>query len=378
MARIKLITLPIREKVEIQLQNQDTTLIEEERIVPLKKGINDIDFAWQNTSIRAETIIFRVLEENSDLKTNVLSVSYPPNESALTWQVSSNRNASARVKITYAINHLDKKYHYLALANHDETKLDLTQFIQVINSSGEEYQKALINTGIKKKPLLDLRLNESQEFSNHKFTSIPIVKNYSVNAATWGYRSRANDKLNVYMHYLINNDEQHQLGQYPLSKGKVRLYQKDKNGTKVFLGEDWASYTSQDEQAKLYIGDARDVVVKRIIESNKRQRINGNLYDQDVVIKYEIENFKDHPIELIVEESLPYLRNEVIHSRRHDINNQNIAWQLGKQTTFNNKPIKKLTNSQLIAYKVLLPARHKDGQLIKLNKQLNINFKNEW
>ena len=37
-ARIKLITLPVRERVEIQLDNPNATLVEEERIVPLPAG----------------------------------------------------------------------------------------------------------------------------------------------------------------------------------------------------------------------------------------------------------------------------------------------------------------------------------------------------
>ena len=42
-ARIKLITLPVRERVEIQLDNPNATLVEEERIVPLVKGVNKFD-----------------------------------------------------------------------------------------------------------------------------------------------------------------------------------------------------------------------------------------------------------------------------------------------------------------------------------------------
>ncbi len=43
LARIKLITLPARERVEIQLDNPNATLVEEERIVPLVRGVNQVD-----------------------------------------------------------------------------------------------------------------------------------------------------------------------------------------------------------------------------------------------------------------------------------------------------------------------------------------------
>src|SRR5947208_6952867 len=86
-ARIKLITLPPRERVEIQLDNPGATLVEEERIVPLVKGENQVDFSWANTQINPETIIFRVIAPVGDAKLDVkvLSVSYPPNEASLVW-----------------------------------------------------------------------------------------------------------------------------------------------------------------------------------------------------------------------------------------------------------------------------------------------------
>ena len=55
-ARIKLITLPVRERVEIQLDNPGATLVEEERIVPLVRGVNQVDFSWANTQIDPGTV----------------------------------------------------------------------------------------------------------------------------------------------------------------------------------------------------------------------------------------------------------------------------------------------------------------------------------
>src|ERR1700728_2066288 len=107
-ARIKLITLPPRERVEVQLDNPNATLVEEERIVPLVKGENQVDFSWANTQIDSESIVFRVIspvgDKNLDVK--VLSVSYPPNEASLVWAVSSNDSGSARVRISYILGNL--------------------------------------------------------------------------------------------------------------------------------------------------------------------------------------------------------------------------------------------------------------------------------
>ena len=396
-ARIKLITLPVREHVEIQLENENTTIIEEERIVPLRQGINDIDFSWHNTTIKPETIVFRVLPntepsnaslKNTSLKISVLSVSYPPNESALTWKVSSNQNGSAKVRITYAIERLNRSYHYIARVNNDESKMDMMQYIKINNQSGESYIDAYMNTGSGKNRVLPMGINETQEFLNQKYNAVPIDKTYTVNASELGYRNRAQDKLNVLMHYLLQNDTQHNLGKQSLASGKFRIYQQDKEGTAIFVGEDWGKYTAREDETKLFIGQARDIVVKRTIERKKRHRINGNLYNIDAVVKYEIENFKDKQVDLIIEESIPLLRDEVFPSSqrvsRHrasydDVNDSVIEWVVGDDTSFSGKPLKKLTSSQKIAYQITLPARtsHKKN-VLKLENKLNINFKNEW
>src|SRR5690606_24969124 len=108
--RVKLITLPVRERVEIQLDNASATLVEEERIVPLVKGENQVDFSWANTQIDPNTIVFRVIAPEGDKKNDVkvLSVSYPPNEASLVWSVGASDSGSARVRISYLLGNLNK------------------------------------------------------------------------------------------------------------------------------------------------------------------------------------------------------------------------------------------------------------------------------
>lgn len=72
---VKLITLPVRERVEIQLDNMNATLVEEERVVPLAEGANEVVFKWANTNIDKSSIQFRCLTDPGEIK--VLSVSYP-------------------------------------------------------------------------------------------------------------------------------------------------------------------------------------------------------------------------------------------------------------------------------------------------------------
>ena len=57
----------------------------------------------------------------------------------------------------------------------------------------------------------------------------------------------------------------------------------------------------------MYVGVAQDIVVNRTIDRNEVKRIAGNLYNREVVVKFEIENFKDKPAVLdISEKSAPF------------------------------------------------------------------------
>jgi hypothetical protein len=142
LARVKLITLPVRERVEIQLDNPNATLVEEERIVPLVKGENQVDFSWANTQIDPNTIVFRVLgsAEKDTLEVKVVSVSYPPNESALVWTVGASASGSARVRISYLLGNLNKSFNYRAVASHDEKRVMLSQYMRLQNLANESFR----------------------------------------------------------------------------------------------------------------------------------------------------------------------------------------------------------------------------------------------
>src|SRR5262245_28125229 len=180
LASIKLITLPIRERVEIQLDNASATLVEEERIVPLVKGENQVDFAWANTQIDPNTIVFRVIgpAENTTVDAKVLSVSYPPKESALVWTVAASDSGSTRVRISYLLGNLTKSFNYRATASHDEKTLNLSQYMRLQNLANEEFRDTGLFAGFGphfKKPI---GLNETKELLVEKYQGVPIEKTY--------------------------------------------------------------------------------------------------------------------------------------------------------------------------------------------------------
>jgi hypothetical protein len=376
-ARIKLITLPPRERVEIQLDNPAATLVEEERIVPLVKGENQVDFSWANTQINPDTIVFRVIapvgEKKLDVK--VLSVSYPPNEAALVWSVGSSDSGSARVRISYILGNLNKTFNYRAVAARDESTLVLAQYMRLQNFANEEFGKTELWAGMGKEFLKPVGLNETKEMLVTRSKDVPIRKTYTASIHEFGYLDQPQNKLRIPMHYVLKNDKANHLGTSPLPDGKVRIFidggDKDKGTT--FLGEDWGKFTPIDDEMKLYLGVAQDIVVKRTIDKNENQRVAGNLSNQNVVVKYEIENFKDQAVTLDIAESLRHIRNEVRGDTGRDV-----EWEMGKETTFAGGPDKEKSTFDQLLFHVKLPARGADGKAEKFTHKLNVLIKNEW
>ena len=369
-AGVKLITLPPRERVEIQLDNPAATLVEEERIVPLAQGLNDVVFAWANTNIDKSSIQFRCLTDPESIK--VLSVSYPPGENALTWQVYSPRAGSAKVRISYIIGRLDKSFAYRDVAANDETTLTLWQYIQLHNNANEEFGSAGMYAGFGERLQRPLGINETKRLLSAKFDRVPIRKTYTADLASYGYLDAGKKQIRIPMHYVLKNDEENGLGAFPLMPGKARIFQDDGRGTTAFLGEDWARFTPRDDEMTLYLGVAKDIVVKRTIERRDQKRIVGQLYDYDIIVKYEIENFKDSSATLDIAESMPALRREILGDTDREV-----EWVLGEEGTLNEPDDEKSTADRPL-FHVTLPPRGDDQKAQKIIHTLHVIIKNEW
>jgi hypothetical protein len=397
MARIKLAALPVRERVEIQLDNGNYTLVEEERIVPLLKstpeaGNNKIDFSWSNTRIDKDSIQFRpiAVREGDQFRPikkvrgaggaavdeiAVINVAYPPNENALVWEVFADEGCAVKVRVSYLISNLTRTFSYRALAEKDETALALRKYIRLRNYSGEDFGSAGVWAGFGPKFLKLVGQQEEIKMLIHLFKDVPVQKTFTFD---WYAHGRLNaDKpycSKVLMHYKLFNDEKHKMGAFPLQPGKVRIFIKDGRGGEAFLGEDWAKLTPIDGDMKLYLGEARDVVCQRKVELNNRHVVRGNLHDQEILIKYTIENFKDAACTLDIVEQMNRVCREYAGDPHGDA-----EWERGPRTS------KEITFSYehgraAPVLHVKLPARPKDKDK-KVEKKVvlfHFTLKNVW
>jgi hypothetical protein len=309
-ARIKLVALPERQKTIIRLDNPLATLIEEERVLTLQKGVNKVDFSWKGVSIDADSIRLNVLTH--PYKAILLGVGYPPNEAALVWEIHCDEAFEVTVRISYLLSNIDRMITYKGIADKAETHMSLKGFLVLRNFSGEDFEKASV--------FLDDSLSFEQSL-NHEETrqllflnknGISIEKCWTFDAGELPWDPEKLDiNVGIPVSYRIKNIKDSGLGTYALYDGKVRVFQEDGHKGTIFLGEDKTGLVPVGEPMKLYIGDSRDIVVTQRKMQEKRINVRQNnknqavLYDTDELIKATIENFKDRPAILTMIEHVP-------------------------------------------------------------------------
>jgi hypothetical protein len=309
--RIKLVALPERAATVIRLDNPQWTLIEEERVLTLQKGLNKVDFSWKGVSIDADSIRLKPLDHED--KVTLLNVSYPPNEPALVWEISSDSDYAETVRISYLLANIDRLITYKAIADKGETYVDLSSFLILRNFSGEDFEQARVLLDYGESFEQGIDHEETKQLLFLKAEKVPITKVWTFDAAElpWDPEKLENRNVGFPVSYRITNYPKSGLGQFALWGGKARIFQDDGHESTIFLGEDVTGAVPVGEKMELYIGDSRDIVVtQRKMESNTiNPRYNNSdqlvLYDTDEVITAKIENFKDSPAVLTMIQHIP-------------------------------------------------------------------------
>jgi len=320
-ARIKLVALPERARVVVALSNPSATLVEEERILTLTKGVNKVDFSWRGVNIDASSIQVRMLSHPADVK--LLNTSYPPNENALIWEIASPVAQEERVRISYLLNGIGRDIAYRAVAEPDEKSLTLRNYLRLNNASGEDLTDAELSIGYGAPFKKSIAHEEILEMLSERIEKLPIRKVLRWDAAQQPWDPEYEKKtVGIPLNYIIKNDVASKLGTHTLLPGKVRIFIKTRDQAAgegeaagegvAFTGEDWGQLTPVDREMRLYIGQSREVkVTQRKMKDDRVDRtIRRNLqnqvvmWDTDEIFKIEIENFKKTPVDIVLVEHI--------------------------------------------------------------------------
>jgi hypothetical protein len=291
-ARTKLVTLPDREMIRMDLKNPAFTLIEEERPINLQRGVNRIDFSWANVNIDKDSIQFRCIE--SPGKVAVLNANFPPNENALFWEVSSAKAGVGVFRISYLLSNIQREISYLAVVDRAEKTMSFSTYMKLKNFSGERLERCDIRLGYGREFKKSIAHAESKKMLTARFKGVPVDKRYVFDPASAG--------AHVRMLYRLQNDKPLGMGLFPLERGKARIYQIDSEDTQAFLGEDMGEHTSVGRSMGLFLGLAKDVTVKRHVFREDHVNRRGQVYDIERELRFEVQNFKSKPVSLTLKE----------------------------------------------------------------------------
>jgi hypothetical protein len=223
-------------------------------------------------------------------------------EPTLLWRLDAT-GGQQQVEVSYFTNSLNWKSDYVLILNEDDDAAALTGWVTLTNQSGAAYENAQLQLvagdvqrvrgGMREQ---DRRLmmadavvaQESPAFSENAFfeyhlytlgrptdllnneqkqvtllesEDFGVDKKLIFHGATHYYgqygQISSNQKVGVFLDF--ENSERNGLGM-PLPKGVVRVYKRDHTGAQQFIGEDLIDHTPRDEELRIKLGEAFDVV----------------------------------------------------------------------------------------------------------------------
>ncbi len=261
----------------------------------------------------------------------------------LVWDLENRQSGSQTVEASYLTAGMNWRADYVLVVNADDTKGDLQGWVTLTNNSGATFEDARLQlvagevnrvseernfalAGAMQRKAMDsvsefqeqgffeyhlytlqrptsIRDNETKQVSLLEAAGFDVKKEFVLNGQHYYYTNYNNpgqpikEKVGVYVQF--RNAQQNKLGM-PLPAGTIRLYKKDDKGNQQFIGEDKIDHTPKDEDVRVKVGDAFDVVAER--KQTDYKVIARNVYDYAYEIK--IRNHKDGPITVVVNEPI--------------------------------------------------------------------------
>jgi hypothetical protein len=263
----------------------------------------------------------------------------------LVWDVENRETAAQNIEASYLTAGMNWRSDYVLVVNADDTKGDLQGWVTLTNNSGATFEDARLQLvagdvnrvadqdrnyalagAMARKEAMDeaqfqeqgffeyhmytlqrpttIRDNETKQVSLLEATGFDVKKEFVLTGQHYYYTNYSNpgqpikEKVGVFMQF--RNAQTNKLGM-PLPAGTVRLYKKDDKGNQQFIGEDKIDHTPKDEDVRVKVGDAFDIVAERK-QIDYKVLASGHLYEYAYEIK--IRNHKDTRVTVVVNEPI--------------------------------------------------------------------------
>lgn len=251
----------------------------------------------------------------------------------LFWLTQSNTSGPIQGRVGYQTTGMNWSAEYVGVLNEAETRLDLSGWAAINNSSGKTFKDASLKLvageinrarserrdmlmksmstaeadmayapGFEEKAFFEYHLYtlpRSATLADREIKQISLFEPASTTVKKiYLYRpAQESDRIRVTVQ--MKNSEEQGLGM-PLPAGRVRLFKADSDGALILLGEDQIDHTPRNEELNLTVGTAFDV--KGTFTVTDMRAISSRVDEQDH--KIEIRNNKKEAITVKVEQHL--------------------------------------------------------------------------
>jgi len=339
----KSLTAP--DKVMILEQNYEYDLINTSKLLQkyLDQEINVItkeqNYLGQLLSTAKTEIMLR--EKNGTIRVinqeAILNLEFPAlptgliTRPTLVWLIDTKKAGTHQTEISYLTEGINWHAEYVAVSKTNDTELDLSSWVSIDNQSGATYQNARLKLvagdvhRVEKKRYTrpvremavmaaagpDQQFEEKEFFEYHLYTlqrPTTVNDNQIKQISLFPTTTASVKKIYIFdgqyyenkirVHLEFKNSKDKGLGM-PLPAGKIRVYKEDEADKSLeFIGEDEIKHTPKDENVRVFLGNAFDIVGERAQKS--RNQLGKRSRDEEYEIK--IRNHKSVPVQVVVVE----------------------------------------------------------------------------
>jgi len=245
----------------------------------------------------------------------------------LEWLLEGLHAGEHQVAMSYLTSGMAWQADYVAVINDKDTALDLNGWTTITNNSGTTYNNATLKLiagdvnrvtpegmpmpemmmsgamnmaeapapAFEEKAFFEYHLytlgrpatlknNEQKQIALLDAVGVPANKKFvfEPQGDYWYWNPNDSQKVDIQVKMEFRNAKEQNLGM-PLPKGIVRVYKADTDGTLQFVGEDRIDHTPKDENLRLFLGNAFDIVGERVV--NNRRKITDNIWEYDITVK---------------------------------------------------------------------------------------------
>ena len=210
----------------------------------------------------------------------------------LLWDYTSTRDGALNCEVSYQTGGLTWSAEYVGVLNAAETKMDLSGWSSIDNTSGKTYTDAKLKliagdiqraqrgpermfkgammaemasadaVGFEEKAFFEYHLYtlpRPSTIANNEIKQISLFEPATASVSKEFYYTSSEGNRNVDVRLKFKNAREAGLGM-PLPEGRVRVFKADTDGSRILLGEDRIEHTPKDEEVTLTIGRAFDLV----------------------------------------------------------------------------------------------------------------------